>query len=138
LASFKQQGAIYTAAFSPDGSRILTAGDDKAAKLWDTQSGKLLAAFEHQGAVSTAVFSPDGSHILTAIDDDTAKLCDIATPRDIARDIQQFSIRESDAESRFATASSPITQSEAISEIARGLQVSHEGSLVPLEDEHRS
>lgn len=98
----------------------------------------ILANLRHNGQVYSAVFSPGGSRILTASSDSTAKLWDIGTPRDIARDIQQFSIRKSDAESRFATASSPIRQAEAISEIASGLQVSQEGSLVPLEDERRS
>ena len=54
------------AAFSPDGARILTASDDKTAKLWDAGSGKLIASFAHQHAVNHAAFSPDGARILTA------------------------------------------------------------------------
>ena len=38
-----------SAAFSPDGARILTASADKTAKLWDAASGKLIASFDHRG-----------------------------------------------------------------------------------------
>ena len=30
-------GSVYSASFSPDGSRILTASEDKTAKVWDAQ-----------------------------------------------------------------------------------------------------
>ena len=36
-------------AFSPDGSRILTASADNIAKLWDAASGKLIASFDQSG-----------------------------------------------------------------------------------------
>lgn len=33
-------GSVLSAAFSPDGSRIVTASDDKTARTWDAASGK--------------------------------------------------------------------------------------------------
>ena len=69
----------WHAAFSPDGTRILTASWDKTAKLWDAASGKLLASFAHQDGVWHAAFSPDGARILTASADKTAKLWDAAS-----------------------------------------------------------
>jgi WD40 repeat protein len=39
VAFLVHQDIVENAAFSPDGARILTASDDKTAKLWDVGSG---------------------------------------------------------------------------------------------------
>ena len=54
---------------------MLTASDDQTARLWEADSGKLLATFQgHTRWVWSAVFSPDGRRVLTASDDQTARL----------------------------------------------------------------
>ena len=54
---------------------MLTASGDKTARLWEAESGKLLATFQgHTGPVTSAVFSPDGRRVLTASGDKTARL----------------------------------------------------------------
>ena len=59
--------AVQSAAFSPDGSRIVTASWDKTARIWDAATGKEIAVLRgHEGAVCSAAFSPDGSRIVTA------------------------------------------------------------------------
>jgi hypothetical protein len=60
-ASLNHEAEIQTAVFSPDGSKILTASNDKTAKLWDLKG--------HTDVVNSVVFSPDGKRILTASDD---------------------------------------------------------------------
>ena len=72
------------AAFSADGTRILTAGKDKTAKLWDAASGKPIASFVHQDTVENAAFSANGTRILTASTDHSAKLWDAASGKLIA------------------------------------------------------
>ena len=84
IASFEHQDEVRRAAFSPDGTRIVTASADKTAKLWDTASGKLVASFAHQGWVWHAEFTQDGARILTASADKTAKLWDTASGELIA------------------------------------------------------
>ena len=84
VASFTHEDTVRRVAFSPDGSRILTASADNTAKLWDAASGELIASFAHQAGVYCVAFSPDGSRILTASADNTAKLWDAASGKLIA------------------------------------------------------
>jgi WD40 repeat protein len=70
-------GSVNAAAFSPDGSRILTASLDKAAQIWDAASGKGIAVLRgHEDNVVSAAFSSDGLRILTASYDKTARIWD--------------------------------------------------------------
>ncbi|MBD2301597.1 AAA-like domain-containing protein, partial [Nostoc sp. FACHB-190] len=78
------EGVVYSASFSPDGQRILTASDDNTARLWDLQ-GREIAKFQgHENSVRSTSFSPDGQRILTASDDNTARLWDLQG-REIAK-----------------------------------------------------
>jgi WD40 repeat protein/serine/threonine protein kinase len=62
-------------AFSPDGSQILTAGDDNIARLYNASSGNLIRAFfGHRAVVISVAFSHSGQYILTGSDDKTARV----------------------------------------------------------------
>ena len=68
-----------SAAFSPDGKRIVTASMDKTARLWDAATGQPIGEplKGHDGAVWSAAFSPDGKRIVTASEDKTARIWDV-------------------------------------------------------------
>jgi WD40 repeat protein len=72
-------GKVWMVGFSPDGQRLVTASDDRAARLWNAATGNLEAVLSgHQGTVWSARFSADGSRIVTAGDDGTVRLWDAA------------------------------------------------------------
>ncbi|CAB1063128.1 High-affinity carbon uptake protein Hat/HatR [Olavius sp. associated proteobacterium Delta 1] len=76
---------VLSVAFSPDGTRIVTASQDKTARVWDLATGAELATFSgHTERVNSAAFSPDGAHIVTASNDRTSQVWDAATNEVIA------------------------------------------------------
>jgi WD40 repeat protein len=78
------EGRVFSAAFSPDGARIVTASADYTARIWDAATGKDITVLRrHEGSVASAAFSPDGARIVTASGDNTARIWDAATGKEI-------------------------------------------------------
>jgi hypothetical protein len=77
-------GAVYGAAFSPDGKRIVSASQYGTARVWDAASGKPFG----DGAGYGAAFSPDGKRIVAASDDDTARVWDAASGNPIGEPLK--------------------------------------------------
>ena len=73
-------GLVKSAAYNPNGRRIVTASEDKTAKVWDAQTGtELLTLTGHQRGVTSAGYSPGGERIVTGSRDKTAKVWDAQT-----------------------------------------------------------
>lgn len=75
--------AVYSIAFSPNGKRLVTgAGKYQTqqpgeAKIWDVNSGKLLAELKgHTREVWTVAFSPNGKWIVTGAGDRNIRVFD--------------------------------------------------------------
>ncbi|BAZ00727.1 WD-40 repeat-containing protein [Tolypothrix tenuis PCC 7101] len=68
------EGSVNSASFSPDGKRIVTAGSDATARIWDFSGKELLVLQGHQGSVRSANFSSDAQLIVTASFDGTARV----------------------------------------------------------------
>jgi WD40 repeat protein len=68
---------LRSVAYSPDGMRIVTAGDDRTARVWDAATGEAIAVLQHDNLVQSAQFSPDASLIVTASADRTVRLWDV-------------------------------------------------------------
>jgi dipeptidyl aminopeptidase/acylaminoacyl peptidase len=75
------RSTVFSAAFSPDGKRIVTASADKTARLWDAETGKPIGALltGHKSNVNSAMFSPDGKRIVTASSDYTVWVWEVFT-----------------------------------------------------------
>ena len=81
-----QRGAVKSAAFSPDGARIVTASDDETARVWEAASGQQVAELKgHGGSVKSAAFSADGARIITASADGTARVWEAASGQQVAK-----------------------------------------------------
>ncbi len=76
---------VNFAAYSPDGTRIVTASSDKTARVWDARTGAQLAVLSgHGDRVYSAAYSPDGTRIVTASIDKTARVWDVRTGAQLA------------------------------------------------------
>jgi WD40 repeat protein len=76
---------VRTAAYSPDGTRIITASVDETARVWNARTGAQVAVLAGGGyAVYSAAYSPDGSRIVTASFDKTARIWDALTGAQLA------------------------------------------------------
>jgi eukaryotic-like serine/threonine-protein kinase len=74
---------VRSAAFSPDGRRVVTASQDKTARIWDAGTGSEVAQLQgHTDRVGGAAFSPDGRRIVTASADRTVRIWDTDTGRE--------------------------------------------------------
>jgi WD40 repeat protein len=73
-------GDVNYFVFSPDGKRIVTASDDKTARVWDTKSGRMVATLKwHSNVITYVAFSLDCKFVLTTSSDNTARVWDSET-----------------------------------------------------------
>jgi WD40 repeat protein len=60
-------GSVWSVAFSPDGTRLVTGCNDRTAKVWDARTGTLLLELKGhtERTVTSMAFSPDGTRLVT-------------------------------------------------------------------------
>src|SRR5262245_7082570 len=75
---------LWALTFSPDGTRLVSSGEDRMARIWDPATGGLLATCHgHESKINGGAFSPDGAHLVTASSDGTVRQWDAATGREV-------------------------------------------------------
>ena len=68
---------VMAVAYSPDGTRLVSASRDFTAKVWDVASGtEVIALRGHTGSVTCLAFSADGRFLASGANDFTARLWD--------------------------------------------------------------
>jgi WD40 repeat protein len=71
---------IRSIAYSPEGTRLASAGFDNTVKIWDPATGReTLTIGGHAGPVWSVCFSPDGLRLASASFDNTVKVWDVVT-----------------------------------------------------------
>ena len=84
VAQLSHSGMVMSAVISSDGRYVLTTGGDRAPKLWEMATNRVIRQFNgHTDVVKSAVFSSDGRYVLTASTDHTARLWEMATGKEI-------------------------------------------------------
>jgi WD40 repeat protein len=67
-------GFVESASFSPDGTRVVTAGDDGTARIWSVLDGRELFVLEIYDLMRFTCFSPDGTKVVTSGNDNTVRI----------------------------------------------------------------
>lgn len=78
--SNQHTGFVLGAAYSPDGSTLVTVGADKRIQLYDGKTGeptKEIGQGEHTGSIFSVSWSQDSKKFVTASADQTVKLWDV-------------------------------------------------------------
>ncbi len=79
LRTISQPTVVTAVAFSPDGTRLATAGTDGIGRIWLLPTGGPLVLGGRGRGLTDVAFSPDGRLVATSSRDATAKLWDAAT-----------------------------------------------------------
>jgi WD40 repeat protein len=76
-------GTIGALAVIPDGSLLVTGGDDKTVRVWEVTSGKQLRSFQgHLTPVTAVATRGDGRQIASASEDGAIRVWDLNTEDD--------------------------------------------------------
>jgi WD40 repeat protein len=70
--------AINACAYTPDGSNLVTASQDRTLAVWDAAGARIATLSGHAGPVTTCAVSADGRRVLSGSWDATLKVWDLA------------------------------------------------------------
>lgn len=71
-------GEVYCVAFSPDGSKLATAGEDKICIIYDAINFRVLHKLQkHNASITHVAWSPDSKKIITAAAEPHAHVWDV-------------------------------------------------------------
>jgi WD40 repeat protein len=77
------ESIIYAVAFSPDGRRVATSGDDRSVRVWDVRTGKEVRRWaERQFCPRQLVFGRDGKTLFALKSSCVLRQWDVATGKE--------------------------------------------------------
>src|SRR5262249_38323799 len=78
-------GMVHGVAYSADGKRALSVGEDGAVRVWETDTGRKVGEFQGPPGAGDADFLPDGDQVLSAHSDGELRLWVVATGKEVRR-----------------------------------------------------
>lgn len=70
--------SVMSAAFSPDGTLVVSGSADKTVCIRSAETGQVLRIFDgHTECVTSVAFSPDGKHVVSGSDDRTVRVWNV-------------------------------------------------------------
>src|SRR5207244_3422974 len=81
--SFRVGAAVSCLAFSPDVTRLASAGADGSVRIWEIDSGKEIRSYTDYGVLRVA-FSPDGIRLATTSYQGTIKVWEVSSGQELA------------------------------------------------------
>ncbi|KAJ7696275.1 WD40-repeat-containing domain protein [Mycena rosella] len=80
------RSSVWSVAFSPDGTHIVSGSSDNTVRMWDVVTGAEVTKMKgHSGSIWSVAFSPDGTRIVSGSDDKTVRIWDVATGAEVAK-----------------------------------------------------
>lgn len=73
------QGAVWRTAWSPDGTRCASVGEDSTCRIWDAASGTELQKLTHSDPLWWVQWSGDGTKVATSSSFSAISVWDVAT-----------------------------------------------------------
>jgi WD40 repeat protein len=78
------KGMIRAIAFTPDGQKIVSGGDDRMLRVWDAATGKELHRYPHPGTVISLVTTADNRYVISACGDSIIRMWSLSAAGDMA------------------------------------------------------
>jgi WD40 repeat protein len=75
---------IRAIAFTPDGQKIVSGGDDRMLRVWDAATGKELHRYPHPGTVISLVTTADNRYVISACGDSIIRMWSLSAAGDMA------------------------------------------------------
>ena len=71
---------VFSVAFSPGGSHVVSGSADNTIRIWNAMKGETEAELRgHSNSVNSVAFSPDGSRIVSGSFDNTVRIWNVVT-----------------------------------------------------------